>query len=285
MIANSAALRAGLCHALIAGVLLCFHADCLAQVQKATGARKLGAGDSLTVMVFREQELTGEFKVSEQGSINYPLLGKIQVAGRTTEDVAKEIEQLLEKDYVRDAQVSVDVVGKGAIQISVLGEVRSPGRFPFEAEERVELGTALLVAGGATENSNLASIEIKRRNGDDIESIRASMPADKALVLRKDDSVIVAPRVAAGATRPLVTILGQVARPGAMEMPAGRDLDVLTAIALAGGMTPMARSSKVILRREGVEPVTINVAKIQKGEIESPILQGGDTLFVDEKIF
>jgi polysaccharide export outer membrane protein len=236
-------------------------------------------------MVFREKELTGQFKVSDQGSINYPLLGKLEVSGRTTEEVAKVIEDLLEKDYVRDAQVSVDVVGKGNILISVLGEVRTPGKFSFDAEERVELGTALLVAGGPTANSNLASIEIKRREGDDIESVRVAMPSDKGFVLRKDDSVIVAPLVATGAQRPLITVLGQVARPGAMEMPQGRDLDLLTAIALAGGMTPTARTSKVILRREGSEPMTVNVARIQKGEVESPILKGGDTIFVPESIF
>lgn len=248
-------------------------------------ARKLGPGDAITVMVFREPELTGEFKVNEQGTINYPLLGKISVSGRSPEEVSKEIESLLEKDYVRDAQVSIDMVGKGAIQISVLGEVRSPGRFPFEAEERVELGTALLVAGGPTENSNLMAIEIKRRNGDDIESLRVTMPGDKGFVLRRDDSVIVPPVLALGTARPLVTVLGQVARPGAMEMPAGRDLDLLTAIALAGGMTPTARGSKVTIRREGEAPAVINVDRIQKGEIPSPVLKGGDTVFVPESIF
>jgi polysaccharide export outer membrane protein len=257
-----------------------------AQPKKRTdSARKLGPGDAITVMVFREPELSGEFKVNEQGTINYPLLGKISVSGRSPEQVSAEIESLLEKDYVRDAQVSIDMIGKGAIQISVLGEVRAPGRFPFEAEERVELGTALLVAGGPTESSNLAAIEIKRRNGEDIQSLRVSMPADKSFVLQRDDSVIVPSLLAMGSARPLVTVLGQVARPGAMEMPAGRDLDLLTAIALAGGMTPTARGSKVTIRREGEAPVTINVDRIQKGEIPSPVLKGGDTVFVPESIF
>ena len=247
--------------------------------------RKIGPGDAITVMVFREPVLTGQFTVNEQGAISYPLLGKIQASGRTQEEVAKEIEQLLEKDYVRDAQVSVDVTGKGAMQISVLGEIRTPGRFSFGAEERVELATALLVAGGPTANSNLNTIELKRRNGEDIESRRLTMPDDKGFVLQKDDSLIIAPLVAVGAARPIITVLGQVARPGAMEMPAGRDLDVLTAIALAGGMSPTARSSKVILRREGEPPVTVNVARIQKGEVPSPPLQGGDTIFVPESIF
>lgn len=247
--------------------------------------RKVGPGDAITVMVFREDELTGEFKVNEQGTINYPLLGKLRVGGRTEEEIANEVESLLEKDYVRDAQVSVDVVGKGAIQVSVLGEVRGPGRFSFAAEERVELATALLMAGGPTANSNLTAIEVKRRNGDDIESFRLSMPADKGFVLRRDDSVIIAPTLAVGQARPLVTILGQVARPGAMEMPSARELDLLTAIALAGGMTPTARGSKVTLRREGEEPLIINVDRIQKGEIPSPVLKGGDTVFVPESIF
>ncbi len=252
---------------------------------KASDARKLGPGDAITVMVFREPELTGEFKVNEQGSINYPLLGKIQVSGRDAEDVAKEIESLLEKDYVRDAQVSVDTIGKGAIQISVLGEVRAPGKFAFEAQERVDLERAMLMAGGPTENSNLNTIEVKRRNGDDIESFRVTMPANKGFVLLKDDSVIVSPIVAVGTARPLVTILGQVARPGAMEMPASRELDLLTAIALAGGMTPTARGSKVTIRREGAAAMIYNVDRIQKGEIPSPLLKGGDTVFVPETIF
>jgi polysaccharide export outer membrane protein len=247
--------------------------------------RKLGVGDAINVVVFREPELTGEFRVNEQGTVNYPLLGRLTVAGKTEEELSAEIESALEKDYVRDAQVSVDVIGKGAIQISVLGEVRSPGRFNFGAEERVDLGTVLLVAGGPTENADVATIEVKRRDGEELESLKLSMPGDRAFVLRKDDSVIVAPLLAAGSKRAIVTVLGQVARPGAMEIPPGRELDLLTAIALAGGLNPTARTSKVILRREGSEPQTINVARVQKGEIESPLLQGGDTVFVPESIF
>ena len=278
-------LRAGSFRAGLSTLLLCCFLGISVAQDKAVNMRKIGPGDAITVMVFREPVLTGQFTVNEQGAISYPLLGKIHASGRTQEEVAKEIEQLLEKDYVRDAQVSVDVTGKGAMQISVLGEIRTPGRFSFGAEERVELATALLVAGGPPANSNLNTIELKRRNGEDIESRRLTMPDDKGFVLQKDDSLIIAPLVAVGAARPIITVLGQVARPGAMEMPAGRDLDVLTAIALAGGMSPTARSSKVILRREGEPPVTVNVARIQKGEIPSPPLQGGDTIFVPESIF
>lgn len=256
-----------------------------ARAQDTAEVRKLGVGDAIQVVVFREPELTGEYKVNEQGTVNYPLLGRLVVSGKTEEILAAEIEAALEKDYVRDAQVSVDVIGKGAIQISVLGEVRSPGRLSFGAEEKVDLGTVLLVAGGPSENANLTAIEVKRRDGDDLSSLKLSMPADRGFALRKDDSVIVAPLLAAGAKRAILTVLGQVARPGAMEIPPGRDLDLLTAIALAGGMTPTARTSKVIVRREGSEPMTVNVARVQKGEIESPLLQGGDTVFIPESIF
>jgi len=256
-----------------------------AAAQEAVDVRKLGPGDAIHVVVFREPELTGEFRVNEEGTLNYPLLGRMEVGGKTEQVLAAEIEAALEKDYVRDAQVSVDLIGKGAIQISVLGEVRSPGRLSLGAQDRLDLGTVLLVAGGTTENANVTAIEVKRRDGDDIASLRLSLPADRGFALRKDDSVIVPPLLAAGAKRAIVTVLGQVGRPGAMEIPPGRDLDLLTAIALAGGLSPTARTSKVIVRREGSEPMTVNVARLQKGEIESPLLQGGDTVFVPESIF
>ena len=256
--------------------------------EKAVNVRKIGPGDAITVTVFREPVLTGQFTVNEQGAINFPLIGTVQASGQTQEEVAKEIEQLLEKDYVRDAQVSVNVTGKGAMQISVLGEVRAPGRFPFGAEERVELATALLVAGGPTANSNLNTIELTRRNGEDIESRRLTMPDDKGFVLQKDDSLISAPLVAVGAARPIITVLGQVARPGSYELQGGERIDLLEAIGLAGGFTRIANRGRVLIQRRDGEAVTTikaNAKRMADGK-EAPIeVQPGDVITVSESWF
>lgn len=257
-----------------------------AESQKASSApvaEKLKPNDKIAVVVFGEQELSQQLPVSPVGTINFPLLGQVPVANLTSEEVAKKIEALLEKDYIRDAQVSVDLVGRKAHSVMVIGQVRRPGPVEFPSGSSLDLFTAIATAGGAAEESaDTSKIEVKRRKGDSIETIFTNLEKQKEFELLDSDTVIVKSKMG---DLKLFTVLGQVGKPGTYPMLPDRDLDILSALAMAGGIGQMANPKKVTIRSENGESKVINVDRMQKAEIPSLILKPGDTIYVPESWF
>lgn len=251
--------------------------------KKAASAETLKALDRITIVVFEEPTLSGEFSVSKLGSVNHPLLGQIPVEGLAPQEVAAKIEELLEKDYIRDANVSVDLVGRKASSVTVIGQVRRPGLVEYPAGGGMDLFTAIASAGGpAEETADTSRIEIQRRSGDSIETIVANLEKQKTFALTDTDTVIVPSKTG---DLKLYTVLGQVTKPGTYPMIPGRDLDILSAIAMAGGVSQMANPKKVTVRSENGQSQVVNVDRMQKAEIPSLILKPGDTIYVPESWF
>lgn len=246
-------------------------------------ADKLKPNDKIAIVVFGEQELSQQLPVSPSGTVNFPLLGQVPVENLTVEEVAKKIEALLEKDYIRDAQVSVDLVGRRAHSVMVIGQVRRPGPVEFPSGGTMDLFTAIATAGGpAEESADTSKVEIKRKKGDSFETIFANLEKQKEFSLIDADTVIVRSKMG---DLKLFTVLGQVNKPGTYPMMPDRDLDILSALAMAGGIGQMANPKKVTVRSEGGESKLINVDRMQKAEIPSLILKPGDTIYVPESWF
>jgi polysaccharide export outer membrane protein len=111
------------------------------------GAYRLGAGDVLRVLTFGEEQLTGEFRVSDQGSIGLPLVGSVLASGKTAQQLEKDISAALVKgDFLKNPHVTVEVIAYRPI--FVLGEVAKPGQFPYQPG--MTFLTAVAVAGGFT---------------------------------------------------------------------------------------------------------------------------------------
>ena len=107
----------------------------------------LGPGDQLRILTFGEEQLTGEFRVDDQGRIAFPLIGNIDAAGRSPKDLEDEIANALIKgDYLKQPHVTVEVTGYRPI--FVLGEVTRPGQYPYQPS--MTFLTAVAVAGGFT---------------------------------------------------------------------------------------------------------------------------------------
>ena len=108
---------------------------------------RLGPGDVLRIITFGDQQLTGEFRVSDSGNIAIPLLGNVKAAGLSTTELEESVSsQLKEKNLFRDPSVAVEVVTYRPI--FVLGEVAKPGQFPYQPGMTVL--SAVAVAGGFT---------------------------------------------------------------------------------------------------------------------------------------
>lgn len=123
---------------------------------QAAGYR-LGAGDALKITVFGEEALSGEYLVGEQGKVSFPLVGEVDAAGKILPEFTAHLESRLREGYVRAPRVTVEVTNYRPFFI--LGEVGSPGTYPFSANLTVI--NAVATAGGFTYRADTRRVFIK----------------------------------------------------------------------------------------------------------------------------
>lgn len=114
----------------------------------APGASTLGTGDVVEVRVFQEADLSGPYRLAPDGTIDYPLCGKVSLGGMTSSQAADVLTRCLAAGYLKRPQVSVLVREYNSKKVFVFGEVQKPGTFPFE--ERMTIIQAVTLAGGFT---------------------------------------------------------------------------------------------------------------------------------------
>src|SRR5262245_42507844 len=130
----------------ILGVL--FSAVFAAHAQDEIREYRLGPGDSVRVQVFQHPDLSLETRVSEAGTIAFPLVGSVKIGGLSLEQAAMAVaEKLASGKFVINPQVTMSLAQNLANQVSVLGQVNRPGRFPLETA-KVRLSEIIASAGG-----------------------------------------------------------------------------------------------------------------------------------------
>lgn len=123
---------------------------------------ELSPGDSVSVTVFREPDLTTQQRLSRDGTINFPLLGVVRLGGKTTNDAAALIAGLLAKGYLIHPQVSVSIVDLAKIKFTILGQVTSPGAYDIPADQSIDILAAIARAGGFTRLADQSKVVIRR---------------------------------------------------------------------------------------------------------------------------
>lgn len=146
----------------------------------------LGSGDKVRVIVFGEEDLSGEFVVDDTGFVSLPLIGQIAATGRTVRQLEQDIAAKLGAQYLKDPRVSIEVLGYRPFYI--IGEVNKPGEYPFVAGMSVL--NAVAVAGGYSTRANESSVYIKRKAAAEEEKF----PADATTKLEPGDIVNVVER-------------------------------------------------------------------------------------------
>jgi polysaccharide export outer membrane protein len=147
----------------------------------------LGAGDKLRITVFEEEDLSGEFNVSGNGLISFPLIGDVPASGRTVQEVQGDITAKLRDGYVKDPRVSAEVLTFRPYYI--LGEVAKPGEYPYS--DAMTVLNAIATAGGFTYRANHGVVFIKRAN----ELAERKTPLTGGLTLSPGDTVRVGERL------------------------------------------------------------------------------------------
>ncbi len=237
----------------------------------------VGAGDVIRVQVFQNPDLTVEARVSESGVISYPLLGALRIGGLSPTAVERLIsERLKSGNFLQNPQVTVNIVQFRSQQVSVLGNVNKPGRYPLETTG-MRLSEVLSLAGGVAPTGADEVVLITRRGGTsqrievDLVDLFASGDVTK-------DPGLVAGDVLYVNRAPNFYIYGQVNRPGMYTLERGMTL--AQAIAKGGGLTLRGTDRAVRLhRRYGGKSV-----QVLEPKLEDPI-RPDDLVFIRESVF
>ncbi|EZP39616.1 polysialic acid transport protein KpsD precursor [Janthinobacterium sp. HH104] len=236
----------------------------------------LGAGDVLKISVYGSPDLGLETRVSEAGSITFPLVGSVAVGGLSVAAAEKKLGQALESGgFLRKAQVNIIVTALQSQQVSVLGQVNRPGRYPIEGKR--SLLDILAMAGGQnTDGGDVVSL-IRKRGGTttketiDIVDMMRSADLARDFDLTGNDVLYVE-------RAPRFYIYGEVQRPGAFRLE--RSMTVLQALSVGGGLTQRGTERGVrIKRRDAAGVMQILDAK------HDDIIQIDDVVYVKESWF
>ncbi len=136
------------------------------QSLKVSFKYKLRPLDLLEIRVFQEPDLQKTVRVAADGTIDLPLIGRLEVKGLTIQESQEKIRALYDKDYIVNPQVSVFILEYSPQRVHVIGQVNRNGEVRFPPEERMTLSKAIADAGGPTRIANKSSIIIKRRMPD-----------------------------------------------------------------------------------------------------------------------
>jgi polysaccharide export outer membrane protein len=252
------------------------------------GDYEVGPGDVLEVAVYGNDDLSRIVTVQTNGSISYPLLGEVQVAGLTIAEVQRKITNLLAKDYLVNPQVEVKVREFNSQFVSVVGEVNSPGRKPIRG--RMRLIDALLESGGFKPGAS-AEVMITRTEGafdGDRKSITVRISGSPTvqdqvnleLPLRNGDIITALPKA-------FVTVDGEVNKPGRYAIEA--DLTVTGAVSLAGGLTRFGSNGVKVRRTDPqtgkVTIIEVDLKDVRNGKKPDVPLLPNDVISVSRRVF
>ena len=127
--------------------------------EAATAAPKLQPGDKISVNVFGEDKLSGQYQVDQSGQISLPLAGTIKAQGLTQAELEQALAKKFRSEYLRNPKVTVTIANLQPFYM--MGEVQKPGEYPYRSGLNVL--TAMAVAGGPTYRASRSTVEIQRQ--------------------------------------------------------------------------------------------------------------------------
>ncbi|MDD5644968.1 MAG: polysaccharide export protein [bacterium] len=159
---------------------------------------KIQATDVLKITVHEHHDLATQTRVTADGNITFPLIGQLYVKGLTVQELENNIKELLEKDYLVSAQVLVFIEEYHPRQVSVLGEVKNPGKYNMPDEKETTLLEAIAMAGGFTKDASVNSTRVMRiENGEKktivipVKDITQKGQKEKDIVIHPGDVIFV----------------------------------------------------------------------------------------------
>ena len=157
---------------------------------------RLQPTDVISITVHKQPDLSTMARVTTDGCITFPLLGKVKVQDLTISETEQKLKALLEKDYLVNAQVIVFIESYHSRQVSVIGEVKTPGKYDMPGEKDITLMQAIAMAEGFTKHADITKVRVMRiENGEkktiviNVKDITEKGEKDKDIVLKPEDIV------------------------------------------------------------------------------------------------
>lgn len=264
---------------------------------------RIGGYDVLSITVYEEKDLTIEsIRVSADGFISFPLIGRLRVADLTTSESEKLIaKKLAEGDYLLDAHVSVMVSKYEGRKFSVLGAVKNPGNYPLQAKERVLDGLSKASGLAAESDSQGRILAGEAQTAMVIRTLNPGLPNATKIVIQidlqgllkgrdqfaniylADQDVLYIPKA------DFFYIIGEVKNPGSYAFTK-KDITIVEAISMAGGFTRIAarNQTRIVRIEDGVEKILdVKVDAITKAGkmIQAVPIKPNDLIVVPESFF
>lgn len=254
-------------------------------VQPTPQRYTVGPDDLLTITVFDEPDLTGKYRVDADGSITFPLIGRVAASGITIAVLQERIRSMLAKGYIRYPQVRVEIEQYKSQSVFVIGEVRAPGKYTMTGS--MSLIEALALAGSPTPTASNQLIVVHPKkptpgapvpaDGDaDVERTPVNLKdlqlgkAGLEIVLEDGDTIYV-PKAE------IFYVNGYVVHPGSYVLDPG--MTVLQAISLAGGLTDRGSD-------RGIKIVRMNNGKREEVDAKlTDLVQPNDTILIRQRFF
>jgi len=259
------------------------------------GEYTVGAHDVLSITVYDEQDLScPSLRVSADGYISFPLLGRLKVDGLTTAELEALItRRLAAGSILLNANVAVQITEFNSKWYLVLGSVQTPGNYPLAANERVlnalsKAGGTRLSQGSARKAKIVRTVhagtaqEAQLVIDIDLQSMLQGTSQQANLFLQDKDTLFIS-------MPENFYILGEVKKPGAYPL-LDRDITLIEGIGIAGGFTNIAarNSTRIIRTENGMQKIIeVRVDAITDSglQLREMILQPNDIIIVPESFF
>ena len=245
---------------------------------------RLQKNDSISMTMFQEPAMSRSGLIGKSGSISFPLIGSVDLVGLTVTELEEKLVELYKKDYLVDPKISVIITGYATKSVIVSGAVVNPGGVPYPDEGTISLAQAIAASGGITEMGDTNRITIVRKKGGSM--VTTMNQAGEVELLAGDTALVhMLPMNQVILT---ATISGEVNRQGEIQLPASGKLDILSAIAKAGGLSRIANQKEATLRRftpQGYTVENIKLRDIRDGKADMLYIREGDILVIKESRF
>ena len=251
---------------------------------------RIGSKDLLEIKVVELPELNLAVRVSEDGSITLPLIGRVELGGMTKDAAERKIAALLAEKYVNNPQVSVFIKEYQSNRVGLIGAVKTPGM--YEMIGSMNLLELISKAGGFTDNTG-NDLYVAREGKDGIQ-VKLTINLDDLIINGNQNlNIPLQPRdiVTVSVDKIIqVYVWGEVKNPGALSVKLSKKITLMQAIAQAGGTTATAKKSAVVIKRKDEKTgkeiqIKANLNDIIKGKAPDPPLKEGDVVYVPESFW
>ena len=233
----------------------------------------IAAGDEIQVQIFGSQNNSYSLNVSRDGSIQFPNLGPIYVAGQTFSELKENLKKRINKQIL-GAELSISLGSLRMIQIYVAGDVYQPGAYNIPSLATVT--QALIAAGGFSKSGSLRNIIVRRQNKviAQLDLYHLLLEGNKLndIRLQSGDTVFVA------AKGPSVRIQGEVLRPAIYEIKPNTTIKKL--VNIAGGNKASAYLLQVQVKRYQKNGIHVYTLDLTKDKDNKFVIKGGDDITI-----